>query len=173
VELNQALASYERRASELRIITRERSRYILNPVGPSTRAEFNGGYLEFHLMIENTGRRNSTVNRYQVEIFELQQVFSDLVPVEGRNGIQGRHCQHGMQPNRILSTSGIVRIDAERVADHDILLFFVPGITLERFTDAGLQMSGENRKFGTLRCRLTLTDTTQSSVSHEFQLHEE
>ena len=73
--------------------------------------------VKFHLMIENTGRRNSTVNGYQVEIVELQQTFPNLRPVEGHNGIQGRHCQHGLQPASVLSTTGNIRIEAESTTE--------------------------------------------------------
>jgi hypothetical protein len=166
-----ALASHEVRVSQLRITPDNGSRYILAPVGNVPHAEFKGGYLEFHLMIENTGRRDSTVNNYQVEIVELQQTFPNLSPLEGKSGIQGRHCQHGMQPALILSTTGNIRIQAENATNHGNLLFFVPDINLEQFVNGGLQMQGEHRKFGALRCRLTLTDMKQSSAS-EFRLDE-
>ena len=152
--LTQAVASHETRASQLIITPDNGSRYILTPVG-APHGDFNGGYLEFHLMIENTGRRNSTVNSYQVEIVELQQTFPNLPPVEGRNGIPGRHVQQGVQPERIVSTTGNIRIEAESATHHGTLLFFVPGINLEQFMNAGLRMQGHDRKFGMLRCRLT------------------
>jgi hypothetical protein len=171
--LQADLASHQARASELRITRDNGSRYILVPVGDSRNADFKGGFLEFHLMVENTGRRNSTVNTYQVDIVQLQESFPNLQPQEGRNGVQGRHCQHGLQPAQILSRTGIMRIEAESATDHGTLLFFIPGITLERFVDAGLRMHGEQRKFDTLRCRLTLTNTNNSSATAEFELHED
>ena len=171
--LSAAVGSHEARASHLRITPDNGSRYILVPVGNQRNADFNGGYLETRLMIENTGRRNSIVNSYQVEIVQLQETFPNLQPQEGRNGIQGRHCQHGLQPTQILSRTGVVRIDAESATDHGSLLFFIPGIALKRFADAGLRMHGEQRKFDPLRCRLTLTDTTNSSATGEFELHED
>lgn len=166
------VAAREARISELRIASDAGSRYILTPRGDARHADFDGGYLEFRLMIENTGRRNSTVNNYRVEIVELNQIFPDLPSVEGRNGIQGRHCQYGLLPGRVLSVTGNIRVEAESATDHGILLFFIPGINLQQFTDAGLQMQGEHRRLGTLRCRLTLTDTTQTSATHEFELQE-
>ena len=172
-ELSQAMASHDARTSQLRITPDNGSRYILTPVGTVPRADFNGCYLEFRLMVENTGRKNSTVNGYQVEIVDLQRIYPNVRPVEGRHGVHGRHCQYGMQPDRILSTTGNIRIEAESATNHGILLFFIPDITLEQFTNAGLRMQGENRKFGTLRCRLTLSDTTQSSAIQEFVLQEE
>jgi len=104
--LRTTVASPEARVSQLRITTDNGSRYILVPAGNQPHAHFNGAFLEFHLMIENTGRRNSTVNSYRVEIIQLRETFPNLQPQEGRNGIHGRHCQHGLQPGRILSRTG-------------------------------------------------------------------
>jgi hypothetical protein len=168
-ELDAALASHEELASQLRI---RRSRYILTPVANVPHGDFNGGFLWFELMIENTGRRNSTVNGYQVEIVELHQTFENLHPEEGRAGFQGRHCQYVEDSRRVLSRTGNVRIDAESATDHGTLVFFIPSLNLRQFTDAGLRMQGEDRKFGTLHCRLTLTDTTGASATREFELQE-
>jgi hypothetical protein len=168
----QALATQEARVSKLRITPANGSRYILCPVGNVPRADFRGGYLEFHLMIENLGRRDSTVNNYKVEIVELEQTFPNLAPVERKSGIQGRHCQHIVDPNRILSTTENIRIQAENATNHGALLFFVPDLNLEQFVNRGLRMQGEGRKFGTLRCLLTLTDTMQTSATCEFRLDE-
>ena len=70
------------------------------------------------------------MNSYQVESVQLQETFPNLQPQEGQNHIQGRHCQYGLQPGRILSRTGVVRIDAESATDHGTLLFFIPGLTL-------------------------------------------
>jgi hypothetical protein len=172
VALETASASREVRTSRLRIIPDDRSRYILTPVGNVPHADFNGGFLIFELMIENTGRRNSTVNGYQVEIVELHQTFENLRPVAGRAGFQGRHCQHMEDSRRVLSGTGNIRIDAESATDHGNLVFFIQNLNFQQFTDAGLRMQGEDRKFGTLHCRLTLTDTTGASVTQEFELQE-
>jgi hypothetical protein len=171
-KLNADLATYQARTSQLRITPDNGSRYILSPVATVRNADFNGGYFEFHLMVENTGRRNSTVDRYQVEIVELRETFTNLQPQEGQHGVQGRHCQQGMAPNRILSRTGVVRIDAESATDHGTLLFFIPGINAERFVNAGMTMHGEQRQFSPLRCRLTLTDTTNSTTTGDFELVE-
>src|SRR5882724_9381686 len=51
------------------IITPDRgSQYILQPLGDLRRADFAGGHFEFHLMIENRGRKNSIVDNYRIEI---------------------------------------------------------------------------------------------------------
>ena len=142
-------------------------------MGTLAHGDFNGGYFEFHLMVENVGGRNSTVNDYQVDVIELKQTFTDLKPMEGQHGVQGRHCQHGgMQPDRELSETGIIKIQAESSTNHGTLLFHLPGINLPQFVEAGLKMHGEEKKFDPLHCVLTLTDTTKASTAHEFTLHE-
>jgi hypothetical protein len=171
LRLRDALSSHQARVSKLKISQDQGSRYILAPIGSVPHVDFRGGYLEFHLMIENTGRRDSTINDYRVEIVELQRTFPNLKPIEGMNGVQGRHCMHGV-PRDSLSTTGNIRIQAENTTNHGTLLFFVPDIDLDQFVNAGLRMHGEEKKFDTLRCRLTLTDTTQSSVTCEFRLDE-
>src|SRR5947209_5853515 len=75
------LSSREERISQLRISSQGGSRYILSPVANIRDADFRGGYFEFHLMIENTGRRDSTVSNYQVDILDLHQSFSNLQPI--------------------------------------------------------------------------------------------
>ena len=77
-----------------------------------------------------------------------------------------------MDPARILSTTGNIRVQAENATDHGALLFFVPDLDLEQFVNRGLRMQGEDRKFPALRCALTLTDTMQMSATCEFQLNE-
>lgn len=171
-ELRRANRLHEARTAQLRITADNGSRYILRPVSNVPHGDFNAMWLEFHLMIENTGRRNSTVNTFQVEVFELKQTFANLKPEEGRNCAQGRHCNHGLNPNSILSKTGVIKIAAENTTDHGTLLFFVPGVSLEMFVGVGLQMTGEHRTFPPLHCRLTLTDTAQASAAADFELHE-
>lgn len=172
LRLRGALASHEERVSELVIVPDEGSRYILAPVNEVRHADFRGGYLEFHLMIRNTGRRDSTIDNYQVEIVELGRTFPNLRPMEGQNGVEGRHCHHGLHPAYILSETRNIRIRGENTTNRGTLLFSVPDINLEQFIGAGMLMQGEQRRFGPLRCRLTLTDMTQSSATYEFQLDE-
>jgi hypothetical protein len=168
-----ALSSYEARVSQLRITPGDRSRYILAREGNAPpHGDFKGSYLELDLMVENAGRRDSTVNEYQVEIVELKQTFKNLKPIEGKNGIQGRHCQYGLQPQSILSTTGNIRIRAENTTDRGILLLFVPDVDMEQFANAGLKMRGDERRFGPLHCRLTLSDLTKVSATADFVLEE-
>lgn len=170
--LSGSVASHEGRASQLRIKPDRASRYILIPVADHLHSDFNGGYFEFCLMVENVGRKNSTVDRYDVEIVELRSTFR-VTPDEGRTGLRGRHCQHGMQPNRILSKTGILRINAESTTDRGTLLFFIPGLSLDLFANSGLKMHGDQRRFDPLHCRLTLTDTTDSTATADFELSED
>lgn len=172
-ELSKAIELLKARTSKLQITPDEGSRYILHPVGSVPHSDFAGGLFEFHLMIENTGLKNSTVDNFQVEIIELQETFKDLKPLEGRTGVQGRHCQHGLQPGRILSQTGMVRLDGEHTTNHGTLLFSIPGLNLERFVRAGLRMHGEQRRFDPLRCRLTIVDRTGSSAKANFELRED
>jgi hypothetical protein len=161
----------EVRRSELKI-TPSNGRYFLEPVFTSVRAsDFRAVWLEFNLMIENIGRKNSTVNKFLVEIIELHQSYPDLKPVEGRQNVQSRHSGHGLAHNQILSKTGMIKIQPEEATDRGLLLFNLPGINIETFADAGLRMS-QNRTFPPLHCRLTITDTTESSASAEFELGE-
>ena len=77
-----------------------------------------------------------------------------------------------VDPNRILSTTGNIRIQAENATNHGALLFFVPDLDLEQFVNRGLRMQGQDGKFPALRCVLTLTDTMQVSATGEFRLDE-
>jgi hypothetical protein len=169
---DHAEAARDARAPELRIDPDNGSRYVLNPVNNARHGDFSGVYLEFHLMIENTGRRDSTINNYKVEIVELEQTFPDLTPMEGQNGVQGRHCHVGMYPPNVLSATGFVRIQAENATNRGILLFFIPGVNLDQFANKGLHMHGPEHRFDPLHCRLTLTDTTRKSATCEFRLDE-
>lgn len=164
--------SSEARTAEIKIIPDSGGRYILHPLSSIPHGDFNGMFLDFRLMIENTGRRNSTINDFQVDILELNQTFPGLAPLEGRHGVQGRHCQHGLQPDAILSNTRLIRVEAESTTNHGALLFFIPGMTTKDFFGAGLEMQGDEKKFGTLRCRLTVRDTANSSAVADFELFE-
>jgi hypothetical protein len=124
------------------------------------------------LMIENAGRRNSTITVYEIEIAELNRTYRGLRPVENRDLVPGRHSQFGIDRDHSLSKTGNIQIAAETITNRGMLLFQIPDITLEQFANAGLRMTGDELRFGTLRCRLTLTDTTETSIMHEFALTE-
>jgi hypothetical protein len=172
VSLKSELARRNERVSQLTIHPAQGSKYILRPVNATPHGDFSGGYFEFRLRIENSGERNSVVNKYRIEIRELQQDFADLRPEEGRNGVQGRHCHFGMDPRTGLSETRIIQIGPESSTKEGTLAFFVPGANLETFVRAGLTMQGEQRYFGALHCRLTLTDSSDATASAEFELPE-
>ena len=171
-ELRNVLLSHETRVSHLEIHEEPGSRFILSPIQNIMQGDFRGGFLEFSLMIENQGRRNSTVIQYQVQIVELNRTFAGLRSIEHQNGIQGRHSHFGINRDRILSDTGNIEIAAETMTNRGTLLFHIPDITLEQFVEAGLRMEGEERRFGSLHCRLTLVDNTGVSASHQFTLRE-
>lgn len=169
--LTTDVASRETRVSELKIKPFGGS-YILRPAANAPHGDFDGGFVSLQLVIENSGSRNSIVDHYEVEIVELKANFGNLQPEEGRSAVQGRHCVLGLDPRRILSTTGMVKIDAENATNRGELLFFLPGLTLNRFSDAGLKMTGAERRFGTIRCRLTIADTIGTSAAADFELSE-
>lgn len=173
VSLSTALASNKERKSELRITQDAGSRYFLNPIGDLRNADFSGAYFEFRLMIENIGRRNSSITGYELEIKELEGSHYKLEPIEGEARVQSRSVLHGLQPALSLSKNRVISVPSENTTTHGTLLFRVSdGITMERFIGAGLRMQGEQRRFGNLHCRLRLIDTTGSSANLEFELHE-
>lgn len=171
-QLTEQLLSHESRTTQLEIYEQSGSRFILFPIQNVTRGDFRGGFFEFYLMIENRGRRNSTVIEYQVEIVELNRTFANLRPVEHQNGAQGRHSHFGLNRDQILSNTGNIEIAAEAMTNRGTLIFRIPDITLDQFIEAGLRMEGEEHRFGSLHCRLTLMDNTHASASHEFTLRE-
>jgi hypothetical protein len=171
-ELTSAVAAHEARRSELTITPSEGARYILWPDGEVAHGPFVAGHFEFHLMVENTGRRNSLIDSYAIEIVELRRTFSNLQPAENVRTIRGRHCQHAMPQNQDLSNTGLIRIDAESSTERGMLLFCLPGLNMDEFVAAGLRMQGPEHKFGPLHCRLTLNDRTGSSATADFELPE-
>src|SRR5690348_7562337 len=162
----------EPRTPDLRIAVEAGSRYILKPVQNVARGDFSGMFLEFHMMIENKGRRNSTVDDFQVEVLEINQKFTNLKPAEGLTYVQGRHCAHGMNPQG-LSKTGLVKIDAESTTNRGTLTFYIPDVNLRTFVESNLLMDGPERKFPPLHCRLTLTDTINASATEAFEMPEQ
>jgi hypothetical protein len=99
----RTIAAQDVRASHLRIIAADGSRFILMPVQNIPMADFHGGYFEFFLMIENFGRRNSVVIDYKVEIAELDMICANLKPVENRDLVPGHHTQFGINRSTSLA----------------------------------------------------------------------
>jgi hypothetical protein len=161
----------DKRSSELILTPAGNSQYVLASVPNIGNLAFNGGFLEFECRIENRGNRNSTVDNYQIEILEFGRTLRNLVPEEGRRYIQGRRCNYALNPARFLTTTRLIRIDAESVTNQGILLFSIPDLTLENFAAAGMKV-GAGQRFGPLNCLLTITDTMGASASALFELHE-
>ncbi len=113
------------------------------------------------------------MNKYKVEVCELRQTFVNLKPEEAMQRIGGRHCTHGLDPNRVLSQTGIVRVDAESTTNRGVLIFYIPEMNTVCFATAGYPPRGDMEKYLNLHCRLSLTDTTESSATEEFELHED
>jgi hypothetical protein len=172
IAINTARPAQEPAAS-LKIHPANRSRYILRQVGQGgAHGDFNGGYFEFSLRVENRGNRNSTVDKYKILIRELNTEFSGIAPVR-LNHVQGRHCQHGLAPNNCLNEGSLVRIAPDDSTNAGCLLFFLAELNLEMFANAGLRMQGPERRFGNLHCRLTLIDSNGISASEDFELSED
>lgn len=170
-ELRNELAIPNERTANLTIHVIEGSRYLLKPIGNVPRAGFEGAHLEFHLMVENTGSRDSTITAYSIHIGELRRDFTGLVPFERVGSLlQGRHFSTPAQNG--LSTTGLVRVPSDSVTDQGILTFWIPGINLDEFAEAGFVMRGDERRFDPIHCALTLTDMTGVSASQQFELGE-
>jgi hypothetical protein len=150
-----------------------RSRYILRQVGQGgAHGDFSGGYFEFWLRVENSGNRNSTVDKYTIWIQEFGREFNGIAPSR-LNHVQGRHCQHALVPQNCLNEGSLIRIPADGSTNTGCLWFFLPELALEIFVNAGLRMQGSERRFSNLHCRLTLIDSNGISASGDFELSED
>lgn len=171
IAINTARPS-QQPAAILSIYPANRSRYILRQTGAGAHADFNGGYFELRLRIENSGNRNSTVAQYKICIQDFNREFAEIAPTLVNN-VQGRHCQHALAPQNNLNETNLVRIPANDSTNVGSLWFFLPELTLEMFANAGLRMQGPERRFGNLHCRLTITDSNGISASEDFECHED
>jgi len=162
-------------AANLRVYPANRSRYILKPArqGEAHR-DFQGGHFQFWLRIENSGNRNSAVDQYKISIRELDREFSGIVPIQVNSLLPGRHCQHSIGPpdQKYLNDANLIKIPPDHSTDVGCLWFFLPGLDLEMFANAGLRMGGPEGRFGSLHCRLMVTDSNGVSASGDFELSE-
>ena len=172
--LRQKSQLHQPRIPDLKIAVDTGSRYILRPVQNVTTEDFSGMFLEFHLMIENKGQRNSTVDDFQVEISELNRTFRNLQPQETLTGIRGRHCVYAMNPANPqgLSKTGLIKIEPENTTNRATLIFYIPDVNLRMFAEGNLHTNGQDRRFPLLHCRLTITDTTGTSAAETFEMRE-
>jgi len=157
----------------LKIYPADRSRYILKPVGPGgVHGAFRGGYFEFRLRVENSGNRNSTVDKYKIRVSQFDREFNGIAPTR-LNHAQGRYCQHALVPENCLNEGSLIRIPADGSTNIGSLWFFLPELTLEMLSNAGLQKQGPDHHFSNLHYRLTVTDSNGISASGDFELSED
>lgn len=175
IAVNTARPSQEPAAS-LKIHPAGHSRYILKPIGQQGAHgdNFKGGHLQFWLRVENSGNRNSAVDRYKIWIQEFGREFGEIVPVQVSGLLPGRHCQHGIggPDQKYLNDANLIKIPPDNSTDVGCLWFSLPELTTEMFANARLQMQGPERRFSSLHCRLTVTDSNGVSASGDFELSE-
>lgn len=161
-------------SANLKIYPANRSRYILKPAGPGgAHGDFKGGHFQFWLRVENSGNRNSAVDKYKIWIQEFDRDFDGIVPKQPFGLVPGRHCQHGVGNEKYLNEASLIKIPPDNSTDVGCLWFYLPELTLEMFVNAGLQMRGPERRFSNLHCRLTVTDSNGISASEDFECHED
>lgn len=157
------------RTAQLKITQESGSLYILKSI-PNT-SDFTGIFLEFRLMIENLGQRNSTVNQFEVEIAELNKSAGGLKPEDRSSFVQTRRGITNLNVDKALNKAGVVNIDAEKTTAYGTLLLFFPA-NRAMFSAANLTIGAGTQRHPPLHCRLILTDTTGSSACAEFELQE-
>jgi hypothetical protein len=161
-------------AASLRIYPRNSSRYILKPVGQGgPRRDVKGGHFQFWLRVENSGNRNSAVDKYKIWIQEFDKEFDGIVPIQVGSLVPGRFCQHGVGNEKYLNEANLIIIPPDNSTSVGCLWFFLPELTLEMFANAGVQTQGPEHRFGDLHCRLTVTDSNGISASGDFECHED
>ena len=170
--LQRDMTARPTKTSQLRIIPASGSRYYLRPISQAPSGDFDMLFLEFHLMVENSGERNSVVNGFRVEIRELGKTFDGLQPITVAT-IPGRRGQHGVARERILTDGETIRINAEDATKKGILIFSVRDVSFKVFMEHGLHAAGIQAQFQPLHARLVLTDTTGESAVANFDLCEE
>jgi hypothetical protein len=173
IAINTARPSQEPAAS-LKIYPANRSRYILKPPGQGgAHGDFRGGHFQFWLRVENSGNRNSAVDKYKMWIQEFDSEFNIIVPIQVNGLVPGRHCQYSIGNEKYLNEANLIKIPADDSTNVGCLWFYLPELTLEMFANAGLRMQGPERRFGNLHCRLTVTDSNEVSASEDFECHED
>jgi hypothetical protein len=158
----------------LKIYPANRSRYILKPAAQGgAHGDFRGGHFQFWLRVENSGNRNSAVDKYKIWIQELDREFNGIVPIQERGLVPGRHRQHGVGNEKYLNEANLIKIPGDDSTSVGCLWFYLPELTLEMFVNAGLRMQGPQHRFGNLHCRLTVTDSNGISASEDFECYED
>jgi hypothetical protein len=160
-------------AASLKIYPGNGSRYILQPVGQGgPRRDVKGGHFQFWLRVENSGNRNSAVDKYKIWIQEFDREFDGIVPIQVPSLVPGRFCQHGTGNEKYLNEASLIKIPLDNTTSVGCLWFFLSELTLEMFANAGVQTQGPEHRFGDLHCSLTVTDSNGISASGDFELFE-
>lgn len=159
-------------AAILKIHPSNSSRYILKPIPQGgAHGDFSGGHFQFWLRVENSGNRNSAVDKYKLWIQEFDKELN-VGPIKVSNLMPGRHCQHGVGEQKYLNDVNLIKISEDDSTSVGCLWFYLPELTLEMFLSAGMRMEGPQHRFGNLHCRLTLIDSNGVSASGDFELSE-
>lgn len=142
--------SESREKADLVIHAEDGSRFYVH--APGAKAAPLGLYLPLRLSVENKGRRNSIIRRFDVTVEETSLTYCDVQP-SPRQSIPGRSALYaGLPQDWIMGKAGIV-IQAHSIAS-GILPFYV--------TEAPPEGVRE------LHCKLTLTDTEGVTASQVF-----
>jgi hypothetical protein len=168
--LKTELDKAKSRRAELVIHKGKRCSYLLEPLGATRPNAFKALYLELEIMIENKGKRNSTVNHYEVEITELSRKFP-ASPFQGST-IPCRTCQMEVAPSKILRPGGSVAIDSEQATVQDLFYLSISDPVLQRFDELHFRMDPATRKFPPIHCELTIRDTEGNIGTADFLLNE-
>ena len=115
-----------------------------------------GVYIEVCLVIENTGTRNSVINRYDLLIRESGQRYSRLHP-EPRGSIQSVRALHAGLRRDILPSGDIIRVPPEDAAGPGIIPLWIGGNVPDQ---------------PHLACTLILTDSESNSATSDFSIAE-
>jgi hypothetical protein len=127
-------------AASLKIYPGNGSRYILKPVGQGGPGrDVKGGHFQFWLRVENSGNRNSAVDKYKIWIREFHKEFDGIVPIQVPSLVPGRFCQHGIGNEKYLNEANLIKIPPDNSTSVGCLWVFLPELTLEMFANAGVQ----------------------------------
>jgi hypothetical protein len=153
--LKAQLRAVPTRRSRLVLHSQERCRFY-RQVDPNDRTRVLGVYFEICLAIENTGNRNSVINRYDLEIQESGRRYPGL-HLQPRNSIQARNAQYAGLRQDFFNVGDVIRVPPEDAIGPGVLPLWI---------------SENVSEIATLTCRLTITDTEGSTATADFVVSE-
>jgi len=153
--LNAQIRVGQARRSNLVIHPQERCRFY-RQVDPNDRNRVLGVYFEICLAVENTGNRNSVINRYDLDIQESGRRYAGL-HLQRRNSIQARNAQYAGLRQDFFNTGDVIRVPPEDAVGPGVLPLWI---------------SENVPEIATLTCRLTITDTEGSTATADFVVSE-